>query len=52
MRRTVYTIWNKWLPKSGRAVADAPGFECYQQFDAERGTGKIEIWLPLKLSRL
>jgi AraC family transcriptional regulator len=49
MRRTVYTIWNKWLPESGRAVADAPGFERYQQFDAERGTGKIEIWLPPKL---
>jgi AraC family transcriptional regulator len=48
MRRTVNTIWNKWLPASGRAVAPAPDFERYQDFDDRRGTGKIEVWLPLK----
>jgi AraC family transcriptional regulator len=48
MRCTVATIWNKWLPESGREVAAAPGFERYQDFDAERGGGIIEIWLPLK----
>jgi AraC family transcriptional regulator len=48
MRRTVATIWNKWLPESAHEVAAAPDFERYQDFDAERGTGIIEIWLPLK----
>jgi AraC family transcriptional regulator len=48
IRRTVGTIWNKWLPESGYTVAEAPDFERYQDFDAERGTGIIEIWIPLK----
>jgi AraC family transcriptional regulator len=48
LRRTVFTIWNKWLPESGHEVADAPDFERYQDFDGERGTGTIEIWVPLK----
>jgi AraC family transcriptional regulator len=48
LRRTVGTIWNKWLPESGREAADAPDFERYQDFDPERGTGTIEIWVPLK----
>jgi AraC family transcriptional regulator len=48
IRRTVVTIWNKWLPESGREVADAPDFERYQDFDPERGTGSIEIWVALK----
>jgi AraC family transcriptional regulator len=48
LRRTVNTIWNKWLPASGREVAPAPDFERYEDFDDRRGTGKIEVWLPLK----
>jgi AraC family transcriptional regulator len=48
MRRTVYTIWNKWLPESEHSVADAPDFERYRDFDAEGGTGIIEIWIPLQ----
>jgi AraC family transcriptional regulator len=48
IRRTVVTIWNKWLPESGREAADAPDFERYQDFDLERGTGTIEIWVALK----
>lgn len=49
IRRTIGTIWNKWLPESGHEVADAPDFERYGEgFDPERGTGTIEIWLPLK----
>jgi len=48
LRRTVGTIWNKWLPESGYQGADAPDFERYQDFDPQRGTGTIEIWIPLK----
>ena len=48
IRRTINTAWNAWLPKSGHEVADAPDFERYQEFDPRRGTGIIEIWIPLK----
>jgi AraC family transcriptional regulator len=49
MRATVYTIWNKWLPTSGLAHADAPDFELYDdRFDPRTGTGTVEIWLPVK----
>jgi AraC family transcriptional regulator len=48
IRRTVTTIWNKWLPDSDFDVADAPNFERYQDFDQRNGTGIIEIWIPLK----
>jgi AraC family transcriptional regulator len=48
IRRTWNTIWSKWLPESGHQVADAPDFERYENFDPEKGTGVIEIWIPLK----
>jgi len=48
IRRTIMTIWNKWLPESGHEVADAPDFERYENFDPQKGTGTIEIWVPLK----
>jgi len=49
IRGTVYTIWNQWLPNSGYKVADAPDFERYDEdFNPQTGTGKVEIWLPLK----
>jgi len=49
IRRTVMTIWNKWLPESGLEVADAPSFERYgQTFDPRTGTGGFEIWVPIK----
>ena len=49
IRSTINTIWNKWLPKSGHEVADAPNFERYgEDFDSKSGTGTIEIWVPLK----
>ena len=48
IRRTVNTIWNKWLPESGYEVADAPDFERYgAEFNPETGTGGVEIWIPL-----
>jgi AraC family transcriptional regulator len=49
VRRTVITIWNKWLPESGREVADAPNFERYgSSFDGRTGLGGFEIWIPIK----
>ena len=48
IRRTVNTIWNKWLPASGCELAPAPDFERYENFDARSGTGTIEIWIPVK----
>ena len=48
IRRTINTIWNKWLPESGHEVADAPTFERYQNFDPRTGMGIIEIWLALR----
>jgi AraC family transcriptional regulator len=49
LRRTHYTIWNKWLPDSGKLIADAPNFERYgKQFDPMTGTGPIELWVPVE----
>jgi AraC family transcriptional regulator len=49
IRRTINTIWNKWLPESGHQVADAPDFERYgEDFDGKSGRGAVEIWIPLK----
>ncbi|HLH87791.1 MAG TPA: AraC family transcriptional regulator [Xanthobacteraceae bacterium] len=49
VRRTVATIWNKWLPESGHEVADAPNFERYgEAFDGSTGLGGFEIWIPIK----
>jgi AraC family transcriptional regulator len=48
IRRTINTIWSKWLPESGHAVADAPNFERYQNFDPQTGQGVIEMWVPLR----
>lgn len=50
IRRTITTIWNKWLPQSGHEIADAPTFERYgEDFDSNSGTGTIEIWMPLRV---
>lgn len=49
IRRTVNTIWNRWLPASGHIVADAPNFERYdEKFDSVSGNGGLEIWVPIK----
>jgi AraC family transcriptional regulator len=49
IRRTVNTIWSKWLPESGHEVADAPNFERYgEAFDPHNGLGGLEIWIPIK----
>jgi AraC family transcriptional regulator len=49
IRRTFATIWSKWLPESGYAVADGPTFERYgEDFNSITGTGTIEICIPLE----
>ena len=48
LRRTHYTIWNKWLPDSGMEMADAPNFERYsKEFNSMTGTGLIEVSMPV-----
>ena len=49
IRRTVNTIWNHWLPRSGLKAADAPSFERYDEnFNPLTGDGGLEIWVPVK----
>lgn len=49
IRRTVNTIWSKWLPDSGHELADAPNFERFEEeFDSRTGMGGFEIWIPIK----
>lgn len=48
LRRTHYTIWNKWFPEAGMTVADAPSFELYgADFNPVTGIGTIEVWMPV-----
>jgi AraC family transcriptional regulator len=50
MRRTAYTVWNKWFPESDYRTADAPNFERYdERFDPRTGTGAVEVWVPVKV---
>jgi AraC family transcriptional regulator len=49
IRRTWSTVWNSWFPSSGHQAADAPHFELYgESFDANTGTGGVEIWIPIR----
>ena len=49
IRRTVNTIWNRWLPGSRLTAADAPSFERYDEaFDPATGNGGFQIWVPVK----
>jgi AraC family transcriptional regulator len=58
IRDTMYTIKKEWLPKwmvagrpdYGKEGGDQPDFfERYgKDFDPATGTGKVELWVPLK----
>jgi AraC family transcriptional regulator len=49
IRRTINTVWTRWLPESSHRVADAPDFERYgKEFDPRTGMGGLEIWIPIK----
>jgi predicted transcriptional regulator YdeE len=42
-------IFNVRLPKSGQAVSDGLELELHgEDFDRQRDTATIEIWVPLK----
>jgi AraC family transcriptional regulator len=42
-------IMEQWLPASGHRMADTPNFERYSEdFDADRGLGDVEIWIPIQ----
>lgn len=46
---TWQAIWQRDLPQTGLAVADAPTFERYdERFDPRTGQGDVEIWVPFK----
>ena len=48
IHQTFLTIFNKWLPASGYAFADAPEFEQYSaDFEPMQGTGFVEVWVPV-----
>jgi AraC family transcriptional regulator len=49
LRKTIYTIWNKWLPDSQHRQAETPDFERYdERFDPLTGKGVVEVWVPIK----
>lgn len=49
LRRTYFTIFNKWLPESEYRVVEAPELERYgNEFDPRTGNGGFEIWVPVK----
>jgi GyrI-like small molecule binding domain len=44
IRRTINTIWSRWLPESAHEAADAPDFERYgEEFDPRTGTGGVGL---------
>ncbi|WP_282610712.1 AraC family transcriptional regulator [Pelagibius sp. Alg239-R121] len=49
IRKTVYSIWNKWLPEAEVSHAGGPDFELYdERFDGTTGRGEVEIWVPVR----
>jgi AraC family transcriptional regulator len=48
VRRTWVHIWEEWLPQSGRTMTDGPVVESVEEFDAETGSGVVEIWIPVE----
>jgi AraC family transcriptional regulator len=50
LRGTYAAIWNRWLPDSGRAAADAPSLERHHpSFDPRTGLGGLDLWIPLRV---
>lgn len=50
---TCTQIWRDWYPQSGLQHAQTAGapqfFEYYgEEFDPQKGTGGIEVWIPIK----
>jgi len=48
LHHTFVSIWNEWLPASGKQPADAPSFERHNpSFDPRTGEGGVTIWIPI-----
>jgi AraC family transcriptional regulator len=48
IRRTWFSIWNRWIPDMGLVPAADIEFEHYGPgFDPHAGEGHIEIWVPI-----
>lgn len=48
IRKTVYTIWNKWFPEANVEPAGGTEFELYDERFDRSDTGQMEIWIPIK----
>ena len=49
IRQVWFTIFNRWLPESGRKMSGGPEFERYgEEFNPVTGMGGFEIWIPLQ----
>ncbi|MGA4323351.1 AraC family transcriptional regulator [Ectopseudomonas hydrolytica] len=49
IHETFNAIFQHWLPTAGVQTAAAPEFERYSEdFDPMAGTGRVEIWVPLR----
>ena len=49
IRRTWFSIWNQWTPKSGNEPSGGPEFERYgENFNPVTGFGGVEIWIPIR----
>ncbi len=50
LTQTYERIMYEWLPTSGYKVA-GPDIERYSaDFDVDKGTGTVEVWLPIEKS--
>ena len=49
LNETFRAVLDDWLPASGRALADAPSLETYNDaFDPRTGDGGVKLWMPLR----
>lgn len=49
IRRTWFTIWNRWFPSSGYRPSGGPELERYgPEFNPVTGLGGVEIWIPVR----
>ena len=49
LNETFRAILDDWFPSSGRALADAPSLETYDDtFDPRTGDGGVKLWMPLR----
>jgi AraC family transcriptional regulator len=49
LSRSFANIWDRWLPASNHAVAEAPSLERHQPtFDPRTGDGGVDIWIPIE----